>query len=488
MKNTTFTAAIIIGLIIAIVSNAFALEMIVDLASEQENSNIPLDYLFRIALSFVVTLWLSVLVALFVDRKAVANERKASALQTKNAMTNMETDLPNARWLDTVLQSETDPLSGEKIIINHMNLHILVWFDKVSRYLGKSEMEAFHTDVKNELVTLDVTADQLGYIGNGVFFSLNSKLDFPDSFRISPVNLDPEFQVTVVNVAYKKPSIGSSHKLAYDATLIAEKYEAGNSEHMISIDASLDNKDAAILAWQAISNGRVEFVFQPIFSLISGKVKGFEMLARLTDHFGKDIPLTQQTIDIIENSPLSVKFLEFQFQAVIHFQQEVVKYPHDLKISINVPAPILSRCNFDELITSFAVRGLNLNCVAFELTERTLLNQSNALMQNLNKIKEHNSEIHLDDFGAGQSSIEKIATYPFDVVKFDRAFVNNQSWSEESAASLINYIKSLGSEVLVEGIEDKQLGDLFAHCGARYVQGFAYSQPLSMKDAIRLIS
>ena len=128
--------------------------------------------------------------------------------------------------------------------------------------------------------------------------------------------------------------------------------------------------------------------------------------------------------------------------------------------------------------------GLDLSFVNFELTERTLPTKSLAVKKGLYELTGLGAQIHLDDFGAGQSSIETLSDYDFAVVKLDRIFVNNTDWTIETAKSLITYLHSKNTKILIEGIDDVELASLFSDAGAELVQGFVFGKPMSFDDAL----
>lgn len=131
--------------------------------------------------------------------------------------------------------------------------------------------------------------------------------------------------------------------------------------------------------------------------------------------------------------------------------------------------------------------GLDLSRVAFELTERTLPARSQAVKKGLYELTGLGAAIHLDDFGAGQSSVATISAYDFDVTKIDRIFLNSREWDVASAKVLVAFLKSSGSKILVEGVEETEIASIFEKAGADYVQGFAFGKPMPEDEAISFV-
>ena len=483
MRRKTFIQSLAIGVLIAIISNLFSLELIFDLiATDIIKKGELWNYSGRLALSFFVTLWMSILVAFFISQKAKQKASKNGQIQTKLLTTNKDTNLPNAQWLDNILVSKIDPISNKKLEIQSFQLHIVMWWNKFNSYLSNNDKQRLFQFIKSHHLNIENDPGIFGYLGNGIFYSINSDRQFNTSFE----SLWDDYSVVIRSLAYDPNILDNSYKLAHAANAISEKYELG-FDYKSNFRAFNSHEGPNSVAWRAILKQDIDFEFQPFFELKSEKIVGLEMLARVKDEMGVSLGLNDQVIDLIENSPLSIGFLAYFFERLLSFQNNANEILTGLVVSINIPAPIVMRSNFIPTLEYYQSLGLSIKGIAFELTERSLPSNSEELKLNLDWLNKNGANIYLDDFGAGQSSIEKLSNYNFQVVKFDRKFVNDGSWSPNRANALIAYCKTLGVEVLVEGIEDKNLSRLFADAGAKYVQGFAYSRPLKKVDALSFL-
>ena len=102
----------------------------------------------------------------------------------------------------------------------------------------------------------------------------------------------------------------------------------------------------------------------------------------------------------------------------------------------------------------------------------------------------------LDDYGTGFSNIKKMISLPFDVVKVNKTFVDEieNPNTETVVKDTIHMLKSLGKEVLIEGIETKDRADLFTNydydkkLGCDYLQGFYFSKPLPQTEFVKFLT
>lgn len=476
---------VLVGMFVALVSNAVAFEIIFEIfrSGELPSKNLE-DYIGRVSVSVFVTLWVSIMVALYMGRDKERQAAERNQKERQLLYINKETQLPNAPWLDYVLEMGSDPISDDKVEIKNLQIHVVLWWQKIVNYLNEDEKAELITFIKEHNFIDTFKSSQLGYLGNGVFYT------FEDQYNSLPETPEyTEYAWGNYTIALSQTSVicisgYNSYQLVSLARALSKNVEEG-SDYFENLGAVARSKSLLVpAAWDAIVAGRVDFAFQPIFDFASGEVSGFEMLARIQSETGEILGINEEVAEIFENSPLSLRFHKLLLDRLITFQRKLNAVSAGIVISINVPAPILIRPAMLRLIYLGVENGLKLDQVAFELTERTLPARSKAVKEGLYRLVGLGAKIHLDDFGAGQSSIETISAYDFDLIKLDRQFIISDTWTQEKAASLINYLKALGTQILVEGIEDEELAELFAKAGAHYVQGFAFAHPMPEVDAL----
>ena len=102
----------------------------------------------------------------------------------------------------------------------------------------------------------------------------------------------------------------------------------------------------------------------------------------------------------------------------------------------------------------------------------------------------------LDDYGTGYSNIKKVVSLPFDVVKLNKTFVDEVDNPENIniVKDTIHMLKSLGKEILIEGIETPERAELFKKYkidkknGCEYLQGFYFSRPLPQSEFVKFLT
>ena len=99
-------------------------------------------------------------------------------------------------------------------------------------------------------------------------------------------------------------------------------------------------------------------------------------------------------------------------------------------------------------------------------------------------------DIAVDDYGTGYSNIKRVVSLPFDIVKFDKSFVDEMDDPKMWIAivNTVNMLKRMNKKILVEGVEDKRTLDLFIDLGCDYIQGFYFSKPLEQADFIKFVN
>ncbi len=226
----------------------------------------------------------------------------------------------------------------------------------------------------------------------------------------------------------------------------------------------------------ALKRGELAVYYQPLLDAKTGNTAGYEALLRWQhperglippDVF---IPIAEDTGDII---PIGAWVLR---EALM----EASSWPDDLFISVNLsPMQMRDEGLINTIIGALASSGIQPNRLELEITETTLMTDSEENLSLLHKIRGLGVNIALDDFGTGYSSLNYLRSFPFDKIKIDRCFVADLGEKDDSQAivqAVIGLASKLNMRTTAEGVENEsQFANLRAQ-GCSQVQGFLFSK------------
>ncbi len=229
---------------------------------------------------------------------------------------------------------------------------------------------------------------------------------------------------------------------------------------------------------EAVENNGFLLHFQPMFEL-SGELIGFEALVRLPDEDGSMIaPLV--FLPVAEEMRLTDKIGLWVLREACRV---AATWPGDLTIAVNMSPSQFGSGNISEVVADILREtGLSARRLELEITESLLLENTEAALAELNKLKAMGVAIVMDDFGTGHSSLSYLWRFPFDKIKIDRSFILGLDRSGKNAESVIKTIIALGRElrmrVTVEGVETAQQAAFLEDIPGDQVQGFLYGRPV----------
>ncbi len=235
---------------------------------------------------------------------------------------------------------------------------------------------------------------------------------------------------------------------------------------------------------QAIEHQELSLHYQPIVSLASGQIKGFEVLARWP-HSQYGLISPAEFIPIAEESGLIMPLGRWVLRAACEqFSQWRQRFPavRAMGLSVNLSAVQLHDANLvTDLTALLADLGLPSDCLTLEITESLLIDNVDYNVAVLEQIRSQGIRLSIDDFGTGYSSLSYLQRFPFCGLKVDRSFVSHLGTEAENPMlikSILALADSLKLDPIAEGIEtEKQLEFLLAN-GCRYGQGFFFHQPM----------
>lgn len=255
----------------------------------------------------------------------------------------------------------------------------------------------------------------------------------------------------------------------------------------------------AVERWQletdlraGLKNKEFQLYYQPIISLKTGKIAGFEALVRWVSPNrgfvspGDFIPLAEETGLIV---PLGQWILQEACEQVQKWHEQ---FPDvvPLIMSVNLSGRQFNQPDLVKQIKAILdevnIQGDRLK---LEITESMMMNDVEGAIKLLQRLKELGLRLSIDDFGTGYSSLSYLHRFPVDTLKIDRSFVGRMEEGNDSEKyiQIVRTIISLGHnldlDVIAEGIETVAQVEVLESLDCEYGQGYFFAKPLSAKDA-----
>ena len=238
----------------------------------------------------------------------------------------------------------------------------------------------------------------------------------------------------------------------------------------------------------ALEKRQLVVFYQPIVSLDSGLVSGFEALVRWQQDPLAFIP-PEAFIPLAEETNLIAAVDAFVFKQAVEDIQLINRCigSGDYFVSINVSARHFADTNYLDVARDITRRaGLDSNLVEMEVTETQILDQENAGVW-IKEARGSGFGVALDDFGTGYSSLSQLLSLDVDAIKIDRSFVGRLGKADRSDAmvqGIIALAKSMNLAVIAEGIETEQQESMLASLDCQFGQGFRLGRPMSVEHIL----
>lgn len=242
---------------------------------------------------------------------------------------------------------------------------------------------------------------------------------------------------------------------------------------------------------QAIEEDQLSLAFQPLVEFSSGRVAGFEALARWESANGNTISPTE-FIPIAEDSGLIVPLGQWAIgkaaEMLAHWDACNGGEAVDCYVSVNVSAIQLLRDDVVDVARgALAAHKIGGERLMIELTESAIIGDPDHALAVLNELKKLKTRIAMDDFGTGYSNLAYLQRLPIDVLKIDRSFVEHMVDDREQVA-IVRTIQSLAEalhlQTTAEGVETADQARLLSAMGCDFGQGYHFARPLNGASAL----
>lgn len=237
---------------------------------------------------------------------------------------------------------------------------------------------------------------------------------------------------------------------------------------------------------KALEEGTILVYLQPKVSIKKGGIKGAEALTRLLDEEGKIVP-PDVFIPVLENSG---KVLELDRYVMTYVFKKIRSWvdagKEIIPISVN-----LSKLHFyydslvESIINEFDSYNISPEYVEFEVTESVFFEETELIIDKIEKLREHGFKVSVDDFGSGYSSLNLIGILPVDIIKLDKGFIKNSlnnKKGKDIIKGLIKILNEIEMDIVCEGIETHDEERTVYEFGCDTMQGYLYDKPIPIRD------
>lgn len=235
---------------------------------------------------------------------------------------------------------------------------------------------------------------------------------------------------------------------------------------------------------QAIASQIDEFVvfYQPVMDVQTNKFVSCEALVRWNSAAlgflgpGDFIPLAEY-LGLITS--IGEYVLEEACKQCRYWNEH--GYP-DFRINVNLSVvQLLQKDVVGNIASIMKKTGVNPENIVLEITESFAINDMERVLKIVEGIKKLGPMIALDDFGTGYSSLNYIKQLPFDIIKVDKTFIDDiveDEYAQAFIRLIVGLSKTLGTKIVVEGVENEQQYRLLKKLGVNYIQGYLFGKPL----------
>ncbi|MBE9032206.1 EAL domain-containing protein [filamentous cyanobacterium LEGE 11480] len=435
---------------------------------------------------------------------ATENHRNAHKLE-KQAMYDGLTGLPNRiffmQQLSAQLQARQEPFALLFLDVDHFKL--------VNDSMGHNAGDELLVEITRRLIPCIRRTDMFARLGgdefaimlNGVlnvgqaqsiadqikavlslpfkildrevFASVSIGIAHSDNYYASPAEILRDADIAM----YRAKSLGRSRAATFDKTM-----------HANVLDRMQIEMELRRVVDQLFLDGssQLQLYYQPIVSLKTGKVAGFEALIRwMHPERGTISPL--EFIPIAEEIgliiPIGQWVIQEACQQLSRWQNEL-NIP-DLSMSINVSSRQFLQADFLPMVQQILeYTGISPDCLKIEITESVLMETANTVLERLEYLRDLGVRLSLDDFGTGYSSLSYLQQFPINTLKVDRSFVNTLSEDQDQVVqAIVALTDGLAMDAVAEGIETKEQLAHLRFLGCEYGQGYFFSPPMCREQA-----
>src|SRR6185295_3416524 len=383
-------------------------------------------------------------------------------------------------------------------------------FKDVNDSLGHLKGDLLLTAIARRLETCVRPGDTVARLGGDEFtILLDDMRDLADAVQVADRILDQTSKPFLLegNEVFATVSIGIAPGADYEKpddllrdadTAMYRAKERGKNCYEV-FDSAMHSRAVARLQLEtdlrkAIERKEFRVYYQPIVSLLTNSLVGFEALVRWQHPQrglvppAEFLPLAEETGLIL---PIDLMVLREAARQTRDWQQRY-ESASDLRINVNLSTKQFAQYGLVDRVKDALVQtGLDGRHLTLEITESAIMEETSALAEMLDQIRKLDIRLYLDDFGTGYSSLGYLHRFPIHSLKIHSSFVG-QLGKDTDPGQLVRTITTLAENmsmgVVAEGVETREQLAKLRDLKCERVQGYYFSRPLAAMDAELLIA
>jgi diguanylate cyclase (GGDEF)-like protein/PAS domain S-box-containing protein len=444
-------------------------------------------------------------------QQEIGDRQRAEEQLIHTAFHDALTDLPNrALFMDRLGHAIERAKRHEDYLFAVLFLD-LDRFKVVNDSLGHMVGDQLLMAIANRIKACLRSADTLARLGGDEFTILLEDIrDVSDAKHVAnriqeelklPFNLSGNevFTTASIGIALSAAGYDRPEQLLRDADTAMYQAKAGGKARHEVFDIAMHAGAIALLQLEtdlrrAIERQEFRVHYQPIVSLKSGRINGFEALVRW-QHPDRGLVSPIEFIPVAEETGLIVAIgLWVLREACRQMHEWQVQFPANppLTISVNISGKQFLQPDLSEQIKQILQEtNLDPRSLKLEITESAIVENAESAAIMLSQLRSVGIQLYMDDFGTGYSSLSYLHRFPMDTLKIDRSFVNRMGVDGENleiVRAIVTLAHNLGMNVTAEGVETTEQLALLKALKCEYGQGYFFSKPVDSIQAEALIA
>jgi diguanylate cyclase (GGDEF)-like protein/PAS domain S-box-containing protein len=440
----------------------------------------------------------------------ITERKQTEEILEYNALYDMLTNLPNRTQFMNHLQKAIDDFnekSGKPFAVLFLDLdRFKIINDGLGHLIGDKLLVAIAERIKASLRPGDIVA-RLG--GDEFTLLIHNVLQESDAVNVAeriqrqlskPFKLDnyEVFSSASIGIIISDESKRNPEDFLRDAdAAMYRAKESGKARYEI-FDHEMYVRNMNLLKVEtdlrrAIERKEFKVFYQPIVCLKTGKIAELEALIRW-EHPEHGLVLPNEFIEVAEETGLIIAIGELVLEEScrqVRVWQEKYQNLKNLAISVNLSAKQLMHPSLSAQVKEILAKtNLDPKSLKLEVTESTVMENSDTALQVLKELNRIGVEFSTDDFGTGYSSLSYLHQFSFKRIKIDRSFVgkmDNDVKSEAIVRTILMLGENLGIEVVAEGIENLPQFQQLRSLNCKLGQGYLFSKPANFEFIEKLL-